>query len=172
MGLVAFSTRSAEAAFWASHSRPTRLLINDHEFRAAFQVLQRGTLATPATEAEFMTTLATSTHVVRSLRLFAIDFMAALLVFAVLAGAFSVTQSNAFPAPPPLELTSAATAVALPLAGVPALLVEKPAFPSLEAPSSQHTMWLLAIAFATLTAFNMAVWRHLRTAYASPRRRS
>jgi hypothetical protein len=109
----------------------------------------------------------------RSIRRFIADFAAALVLFAIVAGAFSVPSSNAFPAPPPAELVGPAFHTLTSSAVLPVLLVEQPNFASLAGPPPRGSLLtLLALAFATLTAMNMAVWRHLRTAYASPRRRS
>jgi hypothetical protein len=38
-------------------------------------------------------------------------------------------------------------------------------------PSPEHARLLLSLAFATLAAMNLGFWRHLRSVYASPRRR-
>ena len=37
-------------------------------------------------------------------------------------------------------------------------------------PSARQSLGLLSLAFALLAALNLAIWRHLRRAYASPRR--
>jgi hypothetical protein len=37
-------------------------------------------------------------------------------------------------------------------------------------PSTRQSLGLLSLAFALLAALNLAIWRHLRRAYASPRR--
>jgi hypothetical protein len=37
-------------------------------------------------------------------------------------------------------------------------------------PDSRQSLGLLSLAFALLAALNLAIWRHLRRAYASPRR--
>jgi len=37
-------------------------------------------------------------------------------------------------------------------------------------PNSRQSLGLLSLAFALLAALNLAIWRHLRRAYASPRR--
>jgi hypothetical protein len=39
-----------------------------------------------------------------------------------------------------------------------------------EDPRRPQTLLLLSVALAALVAFNLAFWRHLRRAYASPRR--
>jgi hypothetical protein len=108
----------------------------------------------------------------RPVRTFVMDFAVALLVFSVVIGAFSVTSGNAFPAPPPPDLLPPALALAQSTAFVQPLHIAAPALSMFEQPTSQLTAALLALTFASLTAFNLAVWRHLRTAYASPRRRS
>jgi hypothetical protein len=105
---------------------------------------------------------------------FLMDFALGLLVFSAVVGAFSITSSNAFPGPPPVELLGIGTGMGLtpsPAAFVP-LLSDVALTPRLQAGLPTHTYILLALAFSTLTAFNLAVWRHLRTAYASPRRRA
>jgi hypothetical protein len=105
---------------------------------------------------------------------FLMDFALGLLVFSAVVGAFSITSSNAFPGPPPVELLGMGPAMGLapsPAAFVP-LLSDVALTPRLQAGLPTHTYILLALAFSTLTAFNLAVWRHLRTAYASPRRRA
>jgi hypothetical protein len=107
----------------------------------------------------------------RSVRTFALDFSAALFVFMLVVGAFSVTSGHAFPAPPPPDLLPPALAFTQPAAFVQPLHLAAP-FPTFDANISPLTTVVLALAFASLTAFNLAVWRHLRTAYASPRRRS
>ena len=37
-------------------------------------------------------------------------------------------------------------------------------------PNERQSLGLLSLAFALLVALNLAIWRHLRRAYASPRR--
>jgi hypothetical protein len=109
----------------------------------------------------------------RTLKAFVADFAVALLLFAAVTGVFSIGTSNAFPAPPPAELVRLTADLAAQAAFVPALVVEQPVFAELTAgPTRGQTLLVLAFAFATLAAMNMAVLRHLRTAYASPRRRS
>ena len=39
-----------------------------------------------------------------------------------------------------------------------------------KSPNDRQSMGLLSLAFALLAALNLAIWRHLRRAYASPRR--
>jgi hypothetical protein len=103
----------------------------------------------------------------RIVRKFARDFAGALLVFAVFAGLFSIGASNAFPIPPPPELSLASA-----LLPPPTMIVAVPAFPgAIDGPVPAWTLSLLAVAFASLVATNLAIGRHLLAAYASPRRR-
>ncbi len=106
----------------------------------------------------------------RSLRRSAVDFAAALFLFAVLAGAFNIEPSIAFPAPPPPELSLASA-----LLPPPTMINAVPTFPGetpreTYGPSPGYTLTLLALAFASLVATNLAIGRHLRSAYATPRR--
>ena len=102
------------------------------------------------------------------LRRFAADFALALVAIAAIAGLFGVGASNAFPAPLPAEL-SLAHAV---LAHQPAMTVATPVFASAsDGPSQAQTLVLLALAFATLLATNLAIGRHLMTAYVAPLRK-
>jgi hypothetical protein len=107
---------------------------------------------------------------VRPAATFFLDFALGMLVFAAVVGIFSISSSNAFPAPPPIELLT--MGLTPQPAGFVPLLSDVAPTPRLEQGVPTHTVVLLALAFSTLTAFNLAVWRHLRTAYASPRRRA
>jgi hypothetical protein len=126
--------------------------------------------ATDMTETRAATFMATETKTDtgNSLRRFTVDFAAAALVFALAAGLFSIGASNAFPAPPPPELSLASA-----LLPPPHMTISLPTFPGMpEGPSTAQTLILLGFAFATLVASNLAIGRHLLRAYASPRRRT
>jgi hypothetical protein len=101
-------------------------------------------------------------------RQFVTDFALALLVFAFFAGVFSVSSGHAFPAPPPSELVPAAAHA---IAFVPTLAIIPPSLPT-DPAQPWSLLPLLAMTTSALLAFNLAVLRHLRSAYASPRRRS
>ena len=107
-----------------------------------------------------------------SFRRFAFDFMLALVAFAALTGLLSVSSSNAFPALPPPELSLAQT-VWMPQ---PAMFVATPVFAlttdalAQAVPSHSMTLLVLAFAFATLVAGNLAIGRHLMSAYGVPPR--
>lgn len=103
-----------------------------------------------------------------ALRRFAADFTLALIAFAAMAGLFSIGASNAFPAVPPPEL-SLAQAV---FTQQPAMVVAAPVFgTSTDGPTQAQTLMLLAFAFATLVATNLAIGRHLMAAYVVPLRK-
>jgi hypothetical protein len=109
----------------------------------------------------------------RALRLFVADFSAALLLFAMLSGVFSITHGNAFPGPPPPDLValSAPTAQLVQAAVQPAMVVASPAIVTTPTEAARpQLMVLLALALASLMAANMALWRHLRVVYAAPQR--
>jgi hypothetical protein len=116
-----------------------------------------------------------------SMRRFFVDFGLSLAVFALAAGLIGIGTSNAFPMPPPPELSFAASlplssmavsSMTVPSMAIPTMIVTTPTFPGMpEAPGSAQTLALFALAFATLVATNMAIGRHLLRAYASPRRR-
>ena len=97
---------------------------------------------------------------------FIVDFALALVVFIAAAGLIGTDTGNAFPAPPPPDLVKGAL---LPVVQPLSIIV-----PSiLPAPDTAGpALVLLAIAFATLAATNLAIGRHLLSAYASPRRRA
>lgn len=100
---------------------------------------------------------------------FVIDFALGLMAFSAMIGIFSIAESNAFPVLPPAELLGLNPLQPSPAAFVPALTEVAPA-PFLTPGIPTYVVALFALTFASLTAFNLAVWRHLRTAYASPRR--
>lgn len=103
-----------------------------------------------------------------ALRRFAADFTLALVAFAALAGLFSIGASNAFPALPPPELSLAQAA----WTQQPAMIVATPVFASTaDGPTHTQTLLLLACAFATLVAANLAIGRHLISAYVAPLRK-
>jgi hypothetical protein len=112
-----------------------------------------------------------TTNPVRGIRALFADFVIALLLFSACLGGYSSDRGHAFPAPPPAELTAqhAARAIDRATATEAGIPVAYPAFQPFEEPRSTD-LQLLAVALATLAAFNLAVWRHLRRAYASPRR--
>ena len=106
----------------------------------------------------------------------ALDFTIGLVLFFILTGAFSVSQSGAFPAPPPDEMIAAAssldaasTAVQRPVDTVAFRAAS--AAPAME-PAQSLAKILLALAFAGLTTLNLGLLRHLRRAYVAPRTRS
>lgn len=114
----------------------------------------------------------------RAIGTMAIDFALGLTIFAGIAGFVATDNSAAFPAPPPPELTRMETAGT---AVVPrsasrvqlAAFTTPPEIGPARMPSSPASVsLLLALSFATMTALNLAFWRHLRRAYASPRRGS
>lgn len=95
------------------------------------------------------------------------DFALGLLVFALTVGAFNLSGSAAFPVPPPPDLLSLSTLVR-PEAMVVPTLKEVAPVPLLSPGPPGYVLTLLALVFALLTAFNLAVLRHLRGAYAAP----
>ncbi len=100
------------------------------------------------------------------------DFLIALLVFGAIFGAVAVDSGNAFPMPPPPELTAAAP-VAATGPQMPAPVSFKVQTPSIVPGADDDRMTLLltmAIALSALVAFNTTVWRHLRRALADTSR--
>lgn len=101
------------------------------------------------------------------------DFTLALALFwavVLLAGVESDDRAYAVPLP---ELTAAEAL--LELGGSNPASFHVPGTTSLylpsEAPAQRNKeLGLLSVAVATIAAFNLAFWRHLRRAYASPRR--
>ncbi|MEQ1647799.1 MAG: hypothetical protein ABL898_04355 [Hyphomicrobiaceae bacterium] len=125
-----------------------------------------------------------------SLKRFVLDFIVGLAIFAGAMGAIRVNESSAFPAPVSVELAGTIDALRLlGLADADALATSRvtiahkassPAFavavqaPSLATrPLSERSIFtLLALAFATVTALNMALVRHVRATAGPGRRRS
>ena len=99
-----------------------------------------------------------------TLRRAAIDFALALTLFWLLTFALSTHDGKAHAVP--LYVPSASPERVNRLT----LLAFEPhaAHPGL--PSDWQSLALLSLAFALLAALNLAIWRHLRRAYASPRR--
>lgn len=100
------------------------------------------------------------------------DFLIALLVFSTIFGAVAVDSGNAFPMPPPPELTAAAP-VAANGQQIAAPVAFKVQAPSIVPGADDDRMALLltmAIALSALVAFNTTVWRHLRRALADTSR--
>ena len=117
----------------------------------------------------------------RGSRRFGMDFAVGLALFAALSlgiGAYTSGASRAAGVlAPPVSFTTGATSSH----GIGAFgAIEKAAFLSRDqsvarlsdAASGPWTTILLALTFATLLAFNLAIARHLRRVHASPRRRS
>jgi hypothetical protein len=108
----------------------------------------------------------------RRLRRGALDFVLALALFWTVAFAVSLNHSRAFAVPlPPVSNGS----ILRDVAGLNPVNFHAPGSSSLylaqEDPGRQsRALALLSLAFAGLVAFNLAFWRHLRRAYASPRR--
>jgi hypothetical protein len=122
-------------------------------------------------------TAASNENAAQSVRAFIKDFIIAFTAFVIISGSFNVDKSNAFPAPVPAELTlpvalggqtAAVDTAALQLIA----FAPRSPFADDVLPSRQSILLLLSLVLATLTAFNLAVWRHLRRVYASPRRGS
>ena len=110
-----------------------------------------------------------SGHVNRvTLRRAAIDFALALAFFWLLAFAVGSHggKAHAVPLYVPKELSQAAPDTVHHLT-----LLSFEARASRAGLRRQHqSLGLLSLAFALLAALNLAIWRHLRRAYASPRR--
>ena len=99
------------------------------------------------------------------------DFVLALVVFASLFGGVAVDRGNAFPMPPPPELTKPIDGRSNTSEQV-AFKVQAPALadaPATSADDRYTLMMMMAFALASLVAFNATVWRHLRRAYTEPR---
>jgi hypothetical protein len=136
--------------------------------RSKTRILLMGALDISLTRTASMVSSQDASGERRTLRRFVVDFAAALCVFSVFAGLFSIGASNAFPIPPPPELSLASS-----LMPPPAMITAIPTFPGVaEGPSMLQTLTLLAFAFASLVATNLAIGRHLLAAYATPRRKT
>lgn len=98
----------------------------------------------------------------------AVDFALALLLFWVLTFALSTPdgKAHAVPLSPPSQLPQ----VAPDRANHSALFTLEPRANRPSLASERQSLGLLSLAFAFLAALNLAIWRHLRRAYASPRR--
>jgi len=107
-------------------------------------------------------------HVNRTtLRRAAIDFALALMLFWLLTFALSTHDGRAHAVPlytgpqgvqTPAERVNRLTLLSFETRGRP------------NPPNERQALGLLSLAFALLVALNLAIWRHLRRAYASPRR--
>jgi hypothetical protein len=108
-------------------------------------------------------------HVNRAtLRRAAIDFTLALALFWLLAFVLSSHDGRAHAVPlasHPLKEVAAERVNRLTLLSFEARRSSRPT-----PPSQRQSLGLLGLAFALLAALNLAIWRHLRRAYASPRR--
>jgi hypothetical protein len=104
-----------------------------------------------------------------ALRRAAVDFTLALTLFWVLTFALSTHDGKAH-AVPLFANTPAPQATAPEPVHRLTLLSFEPRVGRASAPSERQSLGLLSLAFALLAAFNLAIWRHLRRAYASPRR--
>lgn len=95
------------------------------------------------------------------------DFLIALMVFGTIFGAVAVDRGNAFPLPPPPELTDTTqgSPSVQPVPSPAAFKVQPPAIA--EGPDGDRPtlMLMMAFALAALAAFNTTVWRHLRKSY-------
>ena len=105
----------------------------------------------------------------------ALDFATGLLLFFLLTAAFSVSESGAFPAPPPSELMSPTSTISN-VELTDRVQANVVAFRSASAAPAMVTAqsaakWVLGLAFAALTALNLALVRHLHRAYVMPRSR-
>lgn len=99
------------------------------------------------------------------------DFAIALALFwsIALGNGVNIDRAHAVPLPEFMAQRLAEPAAAgRPLVGAPSLIIsESPAAYA----ARQQSLVLASIAFAAIVACNLAFWRHLRRAYASPRRR-
>jgi hypothetical protein len=108
-------------------------------------------------------------HVNRTtLRRAALDFALALMLFWLLTFALSTHDGRAHAVPLYASPQGVQT---------PAERVNRLTLLSFESrgsrpnpPNARQSLGLLSLAFALLVALNLAIWRHLRRAYASPRR--
>jgi hypothetical protein len=104
------------------------------------------------------------------------DFVIAMVIFGGLFGGVAVDSGNAFPMPPPPELSASANVVDGASAATEPVVfkVQPPTIAGGPAASSDDRYTLLimmTLALASLAAFNTTVWRHLRRTYAEPRRK-
>jgi len=110
-------------------------------------------------------------HVKRvALRRAVVDFTLALTLFWVLTFALSSHDGSKAHAVPLFADSPAPQATAPERVSRLTLLSFEPRASRSSAPSERQSLGLLSLAFAVLAAFNLAIWRHLRRAYASPRR--
>jgi hypothetical protein len=108
-------------------------------------------------------------HVHRAtLRRAAVDFALALGVFWLLTFALSSHDGRAHAVP--LYAQPQAPEPAANRVNRLTLLSFEARSPRSTPPNATHSLGLLSLAFALLAALNLAIWRHLRRAYASPRR--
>lgn len=122
-----------------------------------------------------------------SLKRFGLDFVVGLAIFAGAMGAIRVSESSAFPAPVPVELAGTidalrllgladADALAMPRATIAhktssatfATVIQAPSLAT-RPMSERSILTLLAFAFASITALNMALVRHVRATAGRPR---
>jgi hypothetical protein len=108
-----------------------------------------------------------------SARRWVADFALALVLFWVAAPALGAAYSHAYAVSLPVLVRQAIVPDAAPSS--PASLgpneLGRTAGQSIHEKSPEHARLLLSLAFATLAAINLGLWRHLRRVYASPRRR-
>jgi hypothetical protein len=108
-----------------------------------------------------------------SARRWVADFALALVLFWVAALALGAAHSHAYAVSLPVLVRQAIVPDAAPSS--PASLgpneLGRTAGQSIHEKSPEHARLLLSLAFATLAAINLGLWRHLRRVYASPRRR-
>jgi len=108
-------------------------------------------------------------HVNRAtLRRAVIDFALALSLFWFLAFALSSHDGKAHAVP--LYAPNSMPQAAPERVNQPTLLAYEPRANHQGLASERQSLGLLSLAFALLAALNAAIWRHLRRAYASPRR--
>jgi len=108
-------------------------------------------------------------HVNRtSLHRAAIDFLLALTLFWLLTFALSTHDGKAHAVP--LYAYDQVQQAAPERVNRLALVTFEPRASRPSLPSERQSLGLLSLAFALLAALNLAIWRHLRRAYASPRR--
>jgi hypothetical protein len=103
-----------------------------------------------------------------TLRRGAIDFALALMLFWLLIFAFSTHDGKAHAVP--LYANPQGMQAAPDRVNRLALLSFETRASRATPPNADQALGLLSLAFALLAALNLAIWRHLRRAYASPRR--